>query len=218
MLSRATLAQIRNTRASTSGLPLFSPDGTKLFDRPYVINGDDNLDSTSGAGVGFVAFGSFADGVFLRRTPVITRTLLGSFTPGRDRLDSVQRSGRTSTSSRNLPGPPSRRRIAHLLHERRFRGVITSAGFETSSTGEVLVWPAPIGISIGNTHGEPSGTGASYQYGKTLRGGGRRENGSRPTKFQSSAGESSPRGQRGTRGGSRQGVLCGSPISAAHGA
>lgn len=74
MLSRATLAQIRNTRASTSGIPLFSPDGTKIFDRPYVIN--DNLDSTSGAGVGFVAFGSFADGVFLRRTPVITRTLL----------------------------------------------------------------------------------------------------------------------------------------------
>lgn len=74
MLSRATLAQIRNTRASTSGIPLFSPDGTKLFDRPYVIN--DNLDTTTGAGVGFVAFGSFADGVFLRRTPVITRTLL----------------------------------------------------------------------------------------------------------------------------------------------
>jgi HK97 family phage major capsid protein len=74
MLSRATLAQVRNTRASTSGIPLFSPDGTKIFDRPYVIN--DNLDTTSGAGVGFVAFGSFADGVFLRRTPVITRTLL----------------------------------------------------------------------------------------------------------------------------------------------
>jgi HK97 family phage major capsid protein len=71
MLSRATLAEIRNTKASTSGVPLFSPDGTKLFDREYVIN--DNLDTTSGAGVGFVAFGSFADGVWIRRTPIQTR-------------------------------------------------------------------------------------------------------------------------------------------------
>jgi HK97 family phage major capsid protein len=71
MLSRATLAQIRNTRASTSGVPMFSPDGTKLFDRPYVLN--DYLDTATGAGVGFVAFGSFADGVWLRRTPVMTR-------------------------------------------------------------------------------------------------------------------------------------------------
>jgi HK97 family phage major capsid protein len=71
MLSRATLAEIRNTRASTSGVPMFSPDGTKLFDRDYVLN--DNLDSVSGAGVGFVAFGSFADGVWIRRTPIQTR-------------------------------------------------------------------------------------------------------------------------------------------------
>ena len=42
-----------------------------LFDRPYVVN--DSLDTASGAGVGFVAFGSFADGVWLRRTPVVTR-------------------------------------------------------------------------------------------------------------------------------------------------
>jgi HK97 family phage major capsid protein len=74
MLSRATLAEIRNTRASTSGVPMFSPDGTKLFDREYVIN--DYLDATSGAGVGFVTFGSFADGVWLRRTPVQTRVFL----------------------------------------------------------------------------------------------------------------------------------------------
>jgi len=71
MLSRATLAQIRNTRASTSGVPMFSPDGTQLLDRRYVIN--DNLDTAAGAGVGFVAFGSFADGCYLRRTPVQTR-------------------------------------------------------------------------------------------------------------------------------------------------
>jgi len=71
MLSRATLAEIRNTRASTSGVPMFSPDGTMLFDRPYVIN--DFLDTTSGAGVGFVAFGSFADGAWIRKTPLQTR-------------------------------------------------------------------------------------------------------------------------------------------------
>jgi HK97 family phage major capsid protein len=47
MLSRATLAAIRNTRASTSGVPMFSPDGTKLLDREYVIN--DYLDTTTGA-------------------------------------------------------------------------------------------------------------------------------------------------------------------------
>ena len=73
MLSRATLAQIRTAKASTSGVPLFNPDGTKLFDRPYIIN--DFLDSATGAGVGFVAFGSFADGVWLRRTPVQVRVL-----------------------------------------------------------------------------------------------------------------------------------------------
>jgi HK97 family phage major capsid protein len=77
MLSRATLALIRNTRASTSGVPMFSPDGAQLFDRPYVIN--DNLDAAPGAGVGFVAFGSFADGVWLRRTPVVSRIFLELF-------------------------------------------------------------------------------------------------------------------------------------------
>ena len=74
MLSRATLAQIRNTRASTSGVPMFSADGTKLFDREYVLN--DYLDTAAGAGVGFVTFGSFADGVWLRRTPIQTRVFL----------------------------------------------------------------------------------------------------------------------------------------------
>ncbi len=77
MLSRATLAQIRNTRASTSGVPMFSADGTMLFDRPYVIN--DFLDTASGAGVGFVAFGSFADGVWIRKTPVITQVFLEAY-------------------------------------------------------------------------------------------------------------------------------------------
>ncbi len=77
MLSRATLALVRNTRASTSGVPMFSPDGGKLFDRNFVIN--DNLDTATGAGVGFVAFGSFADGAFLRRTPVDVRVFLEAF-------------------------------------------------------------------------------------------------------------------------------------------
>jgi HK97 family phage major capsid protein len=74
MVSRQTLAQIRNTKASTSGVPLFSPDGSMLFDRPYVIN--DFLDTAAGAGVGFVAFGSFADGVMIRKTPLMTRVFL----------------------------------------------------------------------------------------------------------------------------------------------
>ena len=74
MLSRATLAAIRNTRASSSGVPMFSPDGTKLFDREYVLN--DNLDTAPGAGVGFVTFGSFADGVWIRKTPLMTRVFL----------------------------------------------------------------------------------------------------------------------------------------------
>lgn len=74
MLSRATLAAIRNTRANTSGVPMFSPDGTKLFDREYVLN--DYLDTTTGAGVGFVAFGSFNDGVWIRKTPLMTRVFL----------------------------------------------------------------------------------------------------------------------------------------------
>jgi len=74
MVSRATLSQIRETKASTSGVPLFNPDGGLIFDRPYVIN--DNLDTASGAGVGFVAFGDFANGCWLRKTPIQTRIFL----------------------------------------------------------------------------------------------------------------------------------------------
>ena len=70
-VSRRTLAAIRHTLANTSGVPMFSPDGTKLFDREYVLNA--YLDAASGAGVGFVAFGSFADGVWVRKTPLMTR-------------------------------------------------------------------------------------------------------------------------------------------------
>jgi HK97 family phage major capsid protein len=74
MLSRATLSQIRNTRATTSGIPMFDPNSNLILGREFVLN--DNLDTTSGAGVCFVAYGSFADGVWLRRTPVQTRVFL----------------------------------------------------------------------------------------------------------------------------------------------
>jgi HK97 family phage major capsid protein len=71
MLSRATLAEIRNTRANSSGVPMFDPESNTIFGRPFVIN--DFLDTTAGAGVGFVTYGSFADGVFIRKTPLMTR-------------------------------------------------------------------------------------------------------------------------------------------------
>jgi HK97 family phage major capsid protein len=75
MLSRATLAQIRNTRASTSGVPMFDPESDTIFGRGYVIN--DNFDTICGAG--FVAYGSWADGCWIRKTPVFTRVFVERF-------------------------------------------------------------------------------------------------------------------------------------------
>ena len=75
MLSRATLATIKNTRASTSGVPMFDPNSNLIFGREYVIN--DNFDSVCGAG--FVVYGSFENGCWLRKTPVFTRIFLERF-------------------------------------------------------------------------------------------------------------------------------------------
>jgi HK97 family phage major capsid protein len=72
MLSRATLAVIRNARASTSGVPMFDPDSNQIFGRDYVIN--DNFDSICGPG--FVAYGDWADGMWIRKTPLFTRVFL----------------------------------------------------------------------------------------------------------------------------------------------
>jgi len=75
MLSRGTLATVKNTRASTSGVPMFDPNSNLIFGREYVIN--DNFDSVCGAG--FVVYGDWADGCWLRKTPVFTRIFLERF-------------------------------------------------------------------------------------------------------------------------------------------
>jgi len=71
MLSRATLGIIRNTRASTSGVPMFDPEKDLVLGRRYVIN--EFFDSVCGAG--FVAYGNWRKGAWLRRTPLLTRVL-----------------------------------------------------------------------------------------------------------------------------------------------
>jgi HK97 family phage major capsid protein len=71
MLSRATLAIIRNTRANTSGVPMFDPDSDTILGRPYFVN--EFFDSICGAG--FITYGNWNKGAWLRRTPVITRVL-----------------------------------------------------------------------------------------------------------------------------------------------
>lgn len=71
MLSRSSLAIIRNTRATTSGVPMFDPEQDLVLGRPYVVN--EFFDSVCGAG--FVAYGNWNKGAWLRRTPIITRVL-----------------------------------------------------------------------------------------------------------------------------------------------
>jgi len=71
MLSRNTLATIRNTRASTSGVVMFDANADLILGRPYVVN--EFFDSICGAG--FVAYGNWRRGAWLRRTPILTRVL-----------------------------------------------------------------------------------------------------------------------------------------------
>ena len=71
MLSRSTLAIIRNSRASTSGVPMFDPEQDLILGRPYTVN--EFFDGTCGAG--FVAYGNWNRGAWLRRTPILTRVL-----------------------------------------------------------------------------------------------------------------------------------------------
>lgn len=71
MLSRSTLAIIRNTRASTSGVPMFDPDADTILGRPYVVN--EFFDSICGAG--FITYGNWNRGAYVRRTPIISRIL-----------------------------------------------------------------------------------------------------------------------------------------------
>lgn len=72
MLSRSTLSVIRNSRATTSGVPMFTPESDQIFGRPYVTN--EYFDSICGAG--FVAYGNWNKGAWLRKTPLLTRPLL----------------------------------------------------------------------------------------------------------------------------------------------
>jgi HK97 family phage major capsid protein len=71
MLSRNSLAIIRNSRASTSGVVMFDPESDTILGRRYVVN--EYFDSTCGAG--FVAYGNWKRGAYLRRTPLLTRVL-----------------------------------------------------------------------------------------------------------------------------------------------
>lgn len=71
MLSRNTLAIIRNTRATNSGVVMFDPESDTILGRPYVTN--EYFDAACGAG--FVAYGNWNKGAFLRRTPLYTRVL-----------------------------------------------------------------------------------------------------------------------------------------------
>ncbi len=75
MLSRATLATIKNCRASTSGVPMFDANSNQILGRDFVVN--DNFDSICGAG--FVVYGSWADGVWIRKSPLFTRVFLERF-------------------------------------------------------------------------------------------------------------------------------------------
>jgi HK97 family phage major capsid protein len=71
MLSRATLAIIRNTRASSSGVPMFDAQSDTILGRNYFVN--EYFDSICGAG--FITYGNWNRGAWMRRTPVITRVL-----------------------------------------------------------------------------------------------------------------------------------------------
>ncbi len=61
MLSRTTLAKIKDQRASTSGVPLFDPTTNQVFSKNVVIN--DNLTG------GQVVFGNWESGAIIRKSP-----------------------------------------------------------------------------------------------------------------------------------------------------
>jgi HK97 family phage major capsid protein len=63
MLSRATLAKIKDSRATSSGVPFFNPETNQIFGKTAVLN--DNLTG------GQVVYGSWVDGAFVRKSPFI---------------------------------------------------------------------------------------------------------------------------------------------------
>jgi HK97 family phage major capsid protein len=63
MLSRATLAKIKDQRATGSGVPFFDPATNQIFQKDVVIN--DNLTG------GQVVYGDWVDGAIIRKSPFI---------------------------------------------------------------------------------------------------------------------------------------------------
>ena len=72
MLSRATLAKVKDSRATGSGVPLFDPVSNQIFGRDIVLN-----DSLSG---GQVVYGDWNAGAYVRKTPFRIQRLIEAFT------------------------------------------------------------------------------------------------------------------------------------------
>lgn len=72
MLSRATLATIKNFRASTSGVPMFDAVSNTIFGREYVIN--DFFDTNAASNL--VVYGDWSEGAFIRSTGLFVRVFL----------------------------------------------------------------------------------------------------------------------------------------------
>lgn len=71
MLSRATLAKVKDVRADGSGVPLFDPVANQIFGRDIVLN-----DSLSG---GQVVYGEWSAGAYVRKTPFRLQRLVEAF-------------------------------------------------------------------------------------------------------------------------------------------
>jgi HK97 family phage major capsid protein len=71
MVSRATLAKIKDQRATGSGVPLFDPSTNQIFQKNVVIN--DNLTA------GQVAFGDWMNGAIIRKSPFLLLPLREAF-------------------------------------------------------------------------------------------------------------------------------------------
>ena len=71
MLSRATLAKIKDCRATSSGVPFFNPESGQIFGKDSVIN--DNLTG------GRVVFGDWNSGAIIRKSPFFLLPLREAF-------------------------------------------------------------------------------------------------------------------------------------------
>lgn len=71
MLSRATLAKVKDIRATGSGVPLFDPVANQIFGRDIVLN-----DSLSG---GQVVYGEWSAGAYVRKTPFRVQRLVEAY-------------------------------------------------------------------------------------------------------------------------------------------